>query len=68
MKELKKIQALYFIASAVASLTFYVHSNFASSVRVENLEEQIRTIRNIICSIAIDQNLTRSQEICRRDK
>jgi hypothetical protein len=68
MKEFNRIQAFYFTASAVASMTMYFHSTFASSKRVEALEDQITTIHDIVCSIAIEQRLRKSEDACARNR
>lgn len=66
MKELKNIQAFYFLLSTIIGGTLYVHTTFATTSSVSKIDEKISNLHNLLCVMAIEQHLSRSQEICRR--
>lgn len=64
LKEFKRIQAYFFLCSAVVGVTLYFHTTFASSIRVQSLEDKLSNIQVILCEMAIDQKLPKASKIC----
>lgn len=61
-----KIEIFFLIVAPCIGVIIYLHDTFASTKRVEAIENQIEFIQQVVCAIAIDQNVSDVKQICTR--
>lgn len=66
LKSKEKLEFLILIGATCVGVVIYLHDTFASTKRVESIENQIERIQKVVCAIAIDQNVSDAKKICTR--
>lgn len=61
-----KFETLFLLGSTLIGLVVYFNTTFAAVSRVQSLEVQIENIQKVVCAIAIEQRLSKVEDICMR--
>lgn len=62
----EKLEFILLVGATSVGGVIYLHNTFASVKRVESIEKQIEQVQQVVCAIAIDQNVADAKKICTR--